>query len=240
MTARRAGTTVRVALRGDGDGDVGEAVEAAGATVVDDDVDVAVAVGSGALSALADDPPDVPVLPVDAELGRYSLPSERVGGAVEALADGDVGVDTFDQPTLRVDAGGTPVGRALADVTLMTSDSARISEYALGVDGATVDSFRADGVVAATPLGSGGYARAAGGAVLGPGTGVGVVPVSPFAIASDVWVFRPPLSLSVERDEGAVSLALDGREQGTVDPHTVVDVAEGPAVEVVFVPGLGG
>lgn len=239
MTAGRAGTTARVALRGD-DGDVGEAAEAAGVTVVDDDddVDVAVAVGSEALSALADDPPDVPVLPVDAELGRYSLPPARVGAAVEALVAGDVG--TFDQPTLRVAVEGTPVGHALADVTLMTADPARISEYALDAEGAPVDSFRADGVVAATPLGSEGYAHAAGGAVLGPGTGVGVVPVSPFAISSDVWVFRPPLSLSVERDEGDVSLALDGCGYGTVDPHAAVDVTEGTPVQVVFVPGLDG
>lgn len=243
MTARRAGTTATVALRGD-DGDVGRAAEAAGATVVDEDagdgdLDAVVIVGESALLALADDPPDVPVLPVDAGMGRYSVPSARAEAAIEAL--GSERTVRFDQPVLRVRIDGEEVGRALADATLMTSNPGRISEYAIRVDGEPIDTFRADGVVAATPLGSDGYSRAAGGSVLGPGTGVGVVPVSPFATQSNAWVLRPPLSLSVERDEGSVSLFLDGREQRLVGPADRIRIDDdGPSIRVALVRGLNG
>lgn len=241
MTARRAGAAVTLALRGDDDV-VCRAAEAAGATVVDDadsdEVDGMVVVGEAAFLSLAADPPDVPVLPVDAELGRYSVPPERAEEAIEAL--GSERAARIEESTLDVTVDGQEAGRALADVTLMTSDPARISEYAIRVDGETVDSFRADGVVTATPLGSSGYARAAGGAVLGSGTGVSVVPVSPFATRWNAWVFQPPLSLSVQRDEGAISLFLDGDERRIVGPSESVRVDDGPSVSLWFVPEPDG
>jgi NAD+ kinase len=96
----------------------------------------------------------------------------------------------------------------------VTRESANISEFAVRAGGRRVGDFRADGVVAATPLGSAGYARAAGGPVVGAGTGLAVVPVAQFATARDAWVLDPPVACAVERDEEPVSLVLDGTVVG--------------------------
>jgi NAD+ kinase len=81
-----------------------------------------------------------------------------------------------------------------------------------------VASVRADGVVVATPVGSDGYAAAAGGPVLDAGTGVAVVPIAPFSTAATTHVADPGdgLAVSVER-RGEVAVYLDGVRRGAVD-----------------------
>jgi len=92
-------------------------------------------------------------------------------------------------------------------------------------------------MVVATPAGSVGYARAAGGPVVGPGAGVAVVvPVGPYAVGRDRWVLAPPLGVTIERDEGAVTLFVDGREVSPVEPDDTVEVTAGGRLPVAVVP----
>ncbi|MFB6160742.1 MAG: ATP-NAD kinase [Haloferacaceae archaeon] len=228
------GPSVRVR----GDDAVAAAVAEAGATLrPDGPADLLVAVGEDALLGLAADPPALPVLPVDDAGGPLVVPREAAVAAVAAFAAGDA--RRVEHPVLGVSVGDDHVGRALADVSLVTSEPARISEYAVESRGRPVAGFRADGVVVATPLGSAGYARAAGGPVLGPGTGLAVVPVAPFATTFDTWVRRAPVELSVERDEGRVSLVLDDAVVREVLPHEPVRVDVTTAVELVVPPVAG-
>ncbi|MFC6826305.1 NAD(+)/NADH kinase [Halopelagius fulvigenes] len=213
-----------------------------------DDVDAVLAVGEAALLSRVDGETP-PVLPVDAGYGRHSLDSSAVGLAVEAVRSDEA--RTVRHPTVSVRVGGEAAGRALTDVTLMTSEPARISEYAVAErppsggptdveGGAEVDSFRADGVVAATPLGSAGYARAAGGPVLDADAGLAVVPVAPYATATDSWVLRPPVTLSVRRDDAAVSLILDDEVVRDVPPEVPVEIDADGEVPLLRVPGTAG
>ena len=199
---------MNVAVRGDDD--VRRAVDASDAEVVSSgsaDADLLVAAGESALLSLADDPPGLPVVPVTAYGGPYALSVSSLPDSLDAVLDG--AFDTVAHPILTVRVGEERVGRAAMDVSLMTSEAAHISEYAVASDAGRVTAVRADGVVVATPLGSAGYARAAGGPVLAPGTGVSVVPVAPYATETDTWVLRPDVRLTVERDDTAVSLHLD-------------------------------
>lgn len=218
----------------DGVGAVGAAVEAAGATRQPrDDADLVVAVGEDALLGLTAEPPTLPVLPVDGG-GPHAVAHDEIGEAIASVAAGTA--DRVEHPVLGVRVGDERAGRALADVSLVTSEPARISEYAIRTRNRPVADFRADGVVVATPLGSAGYARAAGGPVLDPGTGLAVVPVSPFATAFDTWVVRPPVALSIERDDGPVSLVVDDAATREVAPHATVDVDVAASVELVVPP----
>ena len=215
------GWRVKFALRGDES--AGQTVESAGGTLVGPtDAAALIAAGESALLSLAEDPAPVPVLPVDAGIGRHDVPRERLSEALEALIAG--AYRTVDHPLLSIEIGGDRVARAAVDATLMTSEPAHISEYAVRVDGRTVDRFRADGVVVATPAGSEGYARAAHGPRIEPGTGLAVVPVSPYATDADTWVFPPAVELTVERDDAAVSLFADDREVRRVDADEPVAV----------------
>ncbi|ELZ27293.1 sugar kinase [Halogeometricum pallidum JCM 14848] len=187
------------------------------------DADALFAVGEDALLSLAAEDVSTPILPVDCTVGHRSVPPERVGDAVRRLRSGEGRV--VSHPALSVAVAGEPAGTALADVTLMTDAPARISEYAISTPEERVGSFRADGVVVATPLGSTGYARAAGGPTLAPDTGVVAVPIAPYTTLPDSWVFRLPVVLSVERDEASVSLIVDAEERRSVPPHAPVELA---------------
>jgi NAD+ kinase len=177
--------------------------------------------GERALIAVGRAAPECPVLPV----GGESLPTGPALADLEAAVDALLAPDpdVVRHPVLTVSDADR--GRAVLDVGLVTSEPARISEYAITAAGRPVDRFRADGVVVATPLGSRGYARAVGGPLLGPGTGLAVVPVSPFETQRDCWVLDGPVGLSVERDDSEVSLVVDDDDVGTVTPGDELVVA---------------
>jgi NAD+ kinase len=201
------------------------------------DPDAVVAVSESALLALAREDVAVPVLPVEAGPGYGGVGEDDLTDAVESLIAGEF--DAESRAMLDVSVGDERVGRALADVMLVTTEPARISEYAIRSGDERVEQFRADGVVVSTPTGSHGYGRNAGGPLLEPGSGVvGVVPVAPFAVNADHWVLSAdrPLTLSVERDEGEVSLLLDDRVVREVTPHTSVEVSRDGTISVARVP----
>lgn len=199
----------RLAVAG---GDLASAVRGAGGEVVPpEEADAAVAVGDSALSALASE--GLPVLAVDAS-GVPSVPAERIKGALAALVG--AAVEETERPLLGIEGAGTDE-RALFDVALFAAEPGRISEFRLDDGGDALDTVRADGVVVATPAGSVGYARAAGGPTLAPDAGaVAVVPVAAFGTRSDRWVASPGVGLSVQRDEVPVELTVDGRPVGPV------------------------
>jgi NAD+ kinase len=188
----------------------------------DDDPEAVVAVGTDAVesAALADD--ETPLLAVDADDGHHGTTRERLDDATAALADG--AYRRVTHPVLGIEVDGERVGRAVFDATLMTSEPARISEYALSVDGERLFGVRADGVVVSTPLGSAGYGRAAGGPVVAPGGGLSVAPVAPFSTRASTWVVPGPLALHVQRDEGDVSLFVDGEDRRRVSPDEAMDI----------------
>lgn len=226
-----AHTPARVAVHGTGAGTLREAVVEAGASVVERDPDAVVVAGEESLFALSDDPPAAPVVPVTDEETPLTVARDRV---VTALSGPLV---RYAHPVLDARVGGESVGRALAEVTLVTSESARISEFTIDGDGRHVGGFRADGVVVATPLGSVGYARAAGGPVVTPGTGLAVVPVGQFATFRGAWVLTPPVDCAVERDEVPVSLVLDGTVATEVGVDSPVHVASADPFDLLIPAG---
>lgn len=219
-----------------------EAVERGGVTAVsggaramaaEAGVDAVVAVGERALVDLvrSDLPTAVPVLPIGSVDGVASLPRDAVDRGVGSLLNGSF--ERVGHPVLSVSPPGDM--RALFDLTLVSEEPARISEFTVRSGTETVDRFRADGVVVATPAGSGDYARAAGGPVVGGGTGVvAIVPISPFATDTDHWVLDDAsVVLRVERDENPVELLVDGRSADRVVPGEPLRIA--PAAELTLV-----
>lgn len=241
----------RVAVAGDDERaeTLREAVRATGADVVGSPpVDATLAVGDAAVrTALSDAPPE-PVIPVGGHRLAFGLDEitgriERVlaalrsdSGPTDRPSDG---VARVTHPVLAVDAGTGPVRRAVADVALVTAEPARISEFAVGFSRGREESFRADGVVVATPFGSDGYANAAGGPVVEPNGGLAVVPVAPFSTRTDARIAVDRVRLSVERETEPVSLVVDGAVRETVDPRRPVEIETVDRVEAI-VPGATG
>jgi NAD+ kinase len=166
---------------------------------------------------------------------RYAVDIEGIADVLDRIAGGEghAGVSTVEHPLLAVSVDGEPVDSALFDVTLVTSEPARISEYGVRGDGEDHGTFRADAVTVATPIGSTGYARRAGGPVSSPGTGLVVVPIAPFSTRTDTWVLRSPVTLSVERDEEPVSLVIDDEERRGVETDEPVSIVVDDQVRIV-------
>lgn len=209
-----------------------DAIRAGGGETVADPAaaDAVATVGEAALidAALAD--LSAPLFPVAADLAHHSVPASAVESTVGSLVAGDC--RRVDHPVLAAAANGDPVARAVTDLTLLTSEPARISEFAVDLDGEHLDRFRADGVAVAAPLGSVGYARAAGGPILGGGAGVCVVPISPFATSVDTWVVDGELRLTIERD-CPVDVIGDGRTAATVERGDRVTVRRAGSVRLL-------
>lgn len=226
------------AVRGSG----GDPVEGDVAAVVGSDPAAVVAVGEGALVDLVVAGVEAPVLPVSVDDSVRPVPESAVEPAVASVLAGEF--DAVDYPLLAAEgASGTdgPV-RALFDLTLVTAEPARISEYTVSSSGELVAAFRADGVVVATAAGSTGYARAAGGPVLAPGPDVvAVLPVSPFATDADHWVLPADgVGLVVERDETPVRLVADGRDAGAVEPGRTLELSTRGTLTVAIVDASTG
>lgn len=205
--------------------DDAEAVVAAGPSVV-------VAIGDAAVSRLVRAGVDAPVLPVETSDALDPVGVERVPETIRSgLARGFV---QCERPVLetRLDGAGTP---AVFEAMLVTTEPARISEYTVE-GGGWADRFRADGVVVSTPAGSAGYSRTLGGPVVDPDAGgLVVVPVAPFRRRSTDRVAdeEASLAITVERDEGDVSLLVDGQSVGLVSPGEPVPIHVAGTVSTV-------
>ena len=217
------------------------AVEAAGGEPVRGpapfgSVRAVVAVGEAAIVDLVRGGIDVPVVAVESEAGLRSVPRDRLEAAVERVLDGEG--STVRHPIVEATGDGIEPVRAVFDVGLMAAEPARISEFAVHSGETRVSRFRADGVVASTPAGSGGYNRNAGGPVVATGTDVAsVVPISPFATAPDRWILPiDSVGFSVERDETPVELLVDGRRELTVGADGTVTVSRVGSFETYALP----
>ncbi|WP_161569848.1 NAD(+)/NADH kinase [Salinigranum halophilum] len=213
--------SVTVAVRGTETGDSFEEVLHDSGVVLaarETAADLVLAVGDVALCSLADDPAPVPALPVATSVGRHGVAREAVGEVLGGLSPAALDGRVVPHPVLSADVAGDEA-RGLLDVALVTSEPAHISEYTVADASGVLGSFRADGVVVATPAGSAGYSHATGGPLLAAETGLAVVPVSPYTTKPRTWVVDDPVTLDVERDESPVSLVVDGRarRQVTVD-----------------------
>lgn len=203
-------------------------------SVLNRDVSLIVVSDLSALSALLSAEPECPIFPVGVPETAEFRPAE-LETTVQQILGGEV--EIREHRILQAETSQRSVA-ALYEFSLMTAEPARISEYAVtaGADAHEVTHVRADGIVVATPLGSAGYARRVGGPTVRDGVdGVVVVPVSPFSVGREAHLVSPPVSLSVERDEGEVELFADSRLLGTVARSDPVSITAAGTVPVVSV-----
>jgi NAD+ kinase len=104
---------------------------------------------------------------------------------------------------------------ALNEIVASKGDIARMGEFAVELDGRSVASFRADGVIVSTPTGSTAYTLAANGPILTPNVDALVVtPICPHLLTLRPIVVRGDASLTV-RVEGIPNvtlLTIDGQQ----------------------------
>jgi NAD+ kinase len=103
---------------------------------------------------------------------------------------------------------------AFNDVVVNKTALARLNNYDLFVDKSFVSSYRADGMIVATPTGSTAYSLSAGGPVVMPSVGAFVItPVAPHSLTHRPLVVPDSavVEIQLHSDEEVAYLSLDGQ-----------------------------
>ncbi len=166
---------------------------------------------------------DVPLLGVNlGSLGFLTeVPLQSLYSMLEAIAAGRAAVEhraLMEVQLLRGDPvrGETVRGSYLVfnDAVVNKTALARLNTYDLHIDKAFVSSYRADGMIVATPTGSTAYSLSAGGPVLMPTVSAFVItPVAPHSLTHRALVVPDSVEIEIlmRSEEEVAYLSLDGQ-----------------------------
>ena len=148
--------------------------------------------------------------------------------ALETLLAGGMEVEERLMLSASLRRGGQSVGEyiALNDVVITKSAMSRIIDLSVSVGGRHAISYRADGLIIATPTGSTAYNLSAGGPILFPTMdAVVLTPIAPHTLSN-----RPIVVPGAQRIE--VALLIDQEVMLTMDGQVGVPLRERDVVEV--------
>lgn len=141
---------------------------------------------------------------------------EEMFPAIEAIIAGDYEIDSrvmLEAELLRGDEQKA-AGRVLNDVVINKAALARIIEIDVHLNELFVNSFRADGLIVATPTGSTAYNLSAGGPIIYPSmNAVVMTPICPFTLTNRPIVIPDAalVELMLKEENEGVFLTFDGQ-----------------------------
>ena len=175
---------------------------------------------------------DKPILGVN--LGRLgfltSCQTEDLEAALKYLAGGEyVAQPRMALSARAIDASGETrkQWRALNDFVLHKGGFARVVRLDISVDGESIGTYAADGIVISTPTGSTAYSLSAGGPVVVPTVeSIIITPVSPHTLAIRSLVIPADGEVTVEANESPTELLV------TVDGQVGTSFVKGEKLKV--------
>jgi NAD+ kinase len=164
----------------------------------------------------------VPILGVN--LGRLgfltSAAAHELVPALRRLAEGTYEAErrmALHAGVLAPDGTERTLARALNDVVLHKGGFARVVRFAVWVDGESIATYGADGVVVSTPTGSTAYSLSAGGPVVVPTVeSIVLTPVSPHTLGLRPVVLPPSAEVRLVGEDGLAELLVTIDGQGGV------------------------
>lgn len=151
-----------------------------------------------------------PVLGVNAgRLGFLALAEQNeLGHLLERLACGDYYIE--DRTILKVESTGIAEAYAINDAVLTKSPDVNIADFEVFCEHRLMDSFRADGIIFATPTGSTAYSLSAGGPIIDPLIdAVVMTPICPHTLTARPTIFSGHHNIIVKA-KGPLCLSVDG------------------------------
>ena len=128
------------------------------------------------------------------------------------------------------DGGRGEQFRALNDIVIVKRELGRMLDLHVVADNKPFCSYRADGLIVATPTGSTGYALSAGGPIVFPNLRVLVLaPICPHTLSNRPVVLPDSfeLELRVKSDDHGAMLTCDGQESAQLGPSDTIRVHRG-------------
>jgi NAD+ kinase len=180
-----------------------------------------------------------PVLGVNLGTLGYlaEIDAAHLRAALDALAGGDFTIEPRAALTFTSEASAPRSESAYNDIVLSRVPGRGQAALGLRIDGELLVRYSSDGVIVATPMGSTAYSFAAGGPLVSPRAhGMIVTPDAPHGLFNRAVVLADGESLGIEvlRSSAPLSLELDGRLHGHLEPGARLDVRARPdAVGVI-------
>ncbi len=115
----------------------------------------------------------------------------------------------------------------LNDVVINKGALARLSNIAVNIDNHYLTTYRADGLIVATPTGSTAYSLAAGGPVVHPEVpGIIMTPICPFTLTNRPLIVSEGVSITLRLEEDAtdIMLTFDGQVGLPIDSRDTIVV----------------
>lgn len=192
--------------------------------------------GDGTLLSVARYAPDgVPIIGVNmGTLGFLTeIRVEEFEDVLEKVLAGDFRAQarvTFDVSVSR-EGREQKRSRVLNDAVLNKSALARMIEMRINVNGNFLSTFRADGLIVATPTGSTAYNLSAGGPIIYPTMeAVVITPICPHMLSNRPIVLPDHLGIEIgiETENQETFLTLDGQEGFPITREDRVTVTKSP------------
>ncbi|HEX5081193.1 MAG TPA: NAD(+)/NADH kinase [Blastocatellia bacterium] len=188
---------------------------------LDDDIDLVVVLGGdgtmlGAARMMGER--EIPVLGVNFGFLGYmtEFTLEEMFPALENVRKGNFAVERRMMIDVTLNRGGEAAAarRALNDAVITKSTPARMIEIESYINGMLVNSFRADGMIVATPTGSTAYSLSAGGPIVHPSmSAILLTPICPHMLSNRPAVVpgESVVDLIFKRADTDLLLTIDGQ-----------------------------
>ncbi|MDD2603625.1 MAG: NAD(+)/NADH kinase [Desulfobacterales bacterium] len=187
----------------------------------------------------------IPILGVKfGEVGFLAAVAEGQMNAVvqDLLAHG---FTTSSRMRLQVEVvrEGRTVARetVLNDLVINKGALARLASIETFIDDHYLTTYRADGLIVATPTGSTAYSLAAGGPVLHPRVpGILLTPICPFTLTNRPLIVPDSVRIEIRLAKGASDIALtfDGQVGLAIDERDCIQVRQSPQpLQMIEIPG---
>ena len=166
---------------------------------------------------------EIPILGINTgRLGFLAdINANDIEHTIAALYIDDYSVET--RAVIQVETDGEPLQGypcALNDVAILKRDNASMITIYARINGETLATYLADGLIMSTPTGSTAYSLSVGGPIIVPGTHVfSLTPVAPHSLNVRPIVFSEDslIELTVESRSHNFLVALDGRSEKLPD-----------------------
>lgn len=129
----------------------------------------------------------------------------------------------------------------LNDIVINRGALARLADVETHINDHYLTTFRADGLVVATPTGSTAYSLAAGGPVIHPDVpGIIITPICPFTLTNRPLIVPDSIRITLKLAQGAsdIKLTFDGQEGLDIDDRDTIIVHKGShPLNMITLPG---
>lgn len=177
----------------------------------------------------------IPILGV--KFGEVGFLAETAEDRLYPVVESIIGGSFLTQPRMRLLVNVTRQGQqrasetVLNDVVINKGALARLADIETTINDRYLTTFRADGLIVATPTGSTAYSLAAGGPVIHPVVpAIIMTPICPFTLTNRPLIIPDSSIVSIKLEKGSsdIILTFDGQQGLEIDDRDTIVIRKGP------------